>query len=121
MSSHDPQDVDTKRLPFADAEAGAIGLETLLAAALRLHHGGDVTVSRIIDVLSTQPAAIFGLSAGTLRPGATADVVVIDPEYPWIVREEDLRSLSKNSSFEGARFQGRALQTIVAGETVFTL
>lgn len=121
VSSHDPQDVDTKRLPFADAEAGAIGLETLLAAALRLHHSGDLTMSRIIDVLSTQPARIFGLSAGTLRPGATADVVVIDPEYPWVVREEDLRSLSKNSSFEGARFQGRALQTIVAGETVFTL
>jgi dihydroorotase len=121
VSSHDPQDVDTKRLPFADAEAGAIGLETLLAATLRLYQNGDLTISRIVELLSTQPARIFGLPAGTLKPGASADVVVIDPEHPWIVREQDLRSLSKNSSFEGARFQGRALQTIVAGQTVFTL
>lgn len=121
VSSHDPQDVDTKRLPFADAEPGAIGLETLLAAALRLHHNGEVPLSRIIAALTCEPARIFGLPAGTLKPGSTADVAVIDLDLPWIVREEGLRSRSKNSCFEGARFQGRAVRTMVAGKTVFTL
>lgn len=121
VSSHDPQDVDTKRLPFADAEAGAIGLETLLSAALRLHHNGDLPLSRIIEALSTGPARIFDLPAGTLKPGTAADIAVIDLDSPWIVREQDLRSRSKNSAFEGARFQGRAVRTMVAGKTVFNI
>ncbi len=70
VSSHDPQDVDTKRLPFADAAAGAIGLETLLGAALRLHHNGDVPLLRLVEALSTAPARLFGLPGGTLTPGA---------------------------------------------------
>ena len=119
VSSHDPQDVDTKRLPFADAAVGAVGLETLLAAALRLHHGGQVPLLRLVDALSTKPAAIYSLDAGTLKPGAKADFCVIDLDEPWVVREEDIHSLSKNSCFEGARFQGRVLRTAVDGVTVF--
>lgn len=118
-SSHDPQDVDTKRLPFADAETGAIGLETLLAVALRLHHNGDVPLMRLIDALSTAPARLFGLSGGTLAPGAAADLALVDTDYPWVVREADIRSQSKNTCFEGARLQGKVLQTMVAGRTVF--
>lgn len=118
-SSHDPQDVDTKRLPFADAAAGAIGLETLLAAALRLHHGGDVPLLRLIDALSTAPARIFGLPAGTLAPGAVADFAIVDLDRPWIVRESEIVSRSKNTSFENARFQGKVLQSWVAGRKVF--
>ncbi|WP_163269808.1 dihydroorotase [Chelativorans alearense] len=120
VSSHDPQDVDTKRLPFAEAEAGAIGLETLLAAALRLYHSGDVPLLRVIEALSTAPARLFGLPGGTLRPGAPADLVLVDLDAPWLVREADIRSLSKNTAFEGARMQGRVLQTMVAGGTVFS-
>src|SRR5690606_31410592 len=112
VSSHDPQDVDTKRLPFADAASGAIGLETLLSAALRLHHNGDVPLLRLVDALSTAPAKRFGLSGGTLKPGATADLIVVDLNEPWLVREEDIRSRSKNTCFEGARLQGRVLQTL---------
>jgi dihydroorotase len=119
VSSHDPQDVDTKRLPFADAEAGAIGLETLLAAALRLHHDGSVPLLRILDALSTKPAAIYGLDAGTLKPGAKADLAVVDLDAPWVVDERKIKSRSKNSCFEGTRFQGMVLQTMVAGRTVF--
>ena len=119
VSSHDPQDVDTKRLPFADAEAGAIGLETLLAAALRLHHDGSVPLLRILDSLSTKPAAIYGLDAGTLKPGAKADLAVVDLDAPWVVDERKIISRSKNSCFEGTRFQGMVLQTMVAGRTVF--
>jgi dihydroorotase len=119
VSSHDPQDVDTKRLPFAEAEAGAIGLETLLAASLRLYHNGDLSLMRLVECLSTAPARLFGLPGGTLRPGADADLTLVDLDAPWIVREADIRSLSKNTCFEGARMQGRVLQTMVAGRTVF--
>jgi dihydroorotase len=121
VSSHDPQDVDTKRLPFADAAEGAIGLETLLGAALRLYHNGDVPLHRLAEVLSTAPAKLFGLPGGTLKPGAPADLIVVDLDEPWIVAEADIRSLSKNTCFEGARMQGRVLQTLVAGRTVFSV
>ena len=121
VSSHDPQDVDTKRLPFADAAEGAIGLETLLGAALRLYHNGDVPLPRLVEVLSTAPARLFGLPGGTLKRGAPADLAIVDLEEPWIVREADIRSRSKNTCFEGARLQGKVLQTVVAGRTVFSV
>jgi dihydroorotase len=120
VSSHDPQDVDTKRLPFADAAAGAIGLETLLGAALRLYHNEDVSLLRLIELLSTAPAQLFGLPGGTLKPGASADLALVDLDEPWVVSESGIRSRSKNTCFEGARLQGRVLQTMVAGRTVFS-
>lgn len=120
VSSHDPQDVDTKRLPFADSAAGAIGLETLLGAALRLYHNGDVPLLRLVEVLSTAPARLFGLPGGTLKPGAPADLAVVDLGEPWVVTEASIRSRSKNTCFEGARLQGKVLQTMVAGRTVFS-
>lgn len=113
VSSHDPQDVDTKRLPFAEAADGAIGLETMLAAALRLHHSGQVSLMRLIDALSTRPAQIFGLDAGTLQPGAKADITLIDIDEPWLVAKDMLLSRSKNTPFEDARFSGRAVATYV--------
>lgn len=121
VSSHDPQDVDTKRLPFADAAAGAVGLETLLAVALRLYHNEDLPLLRVIEVLSTAPARLFGLPGGTLKPGAPADLVLVDLNEPWIVSEAGIRSRSKNTCFEGARLQGKVLQTLVAGRTVFSV
>jgi len=121
VSSHDPQDVDTKRLPFADAAAGAIGLETLLGAALRLYHNGDISLIRLVEVLSTAPAKLFGLPGGTLKPGAAADLALVDLHEPWIVSESGLRSRSKNTCFEGARLQGKVLQTMVSGRTVFSI
>jgi dihydroorotase len=121
VSSHDPQDVDTKRLPFADAADGAIGLETMLAAALRLHHSGEVPLMRLIDALSTRPAKIFGLDAGTLAPGARADIVLIDPDEPWLATKDTFVSRSKNTPFEDARFTGRAVSTYVAGKRVHSL
>jgi len=121
VSSHDPQDVDTKRLPFADAADGAIGLETMLAAALRLHHDGRVPLMRLIDAMSTRPAQIFGLDAGTLKPRAKADITLIDLDEPWIVAKDMLLSRSKNTPFEDARFSGRAVATYVAGKCVHSL
>ncbi|AWM24530.1 dihydroorotase [Sinorhizobium fredii USDA 205] len=118
VSSHDPQGADTKRLPFADAADGAIGLETLAAAALRLYHSGQVPLMRLIDALSTRPAAIFGLEAGTLKPGAKADITVLDLDEPWVLYEKELVSRSKNTPFENARFTGRVVQTYVGGKLV---
>ena len=121
VSSHDPQDVDTKRLPFGEAEDGAIGLETMLAAALRLHHGGQVSLMRLIDAMSTRQAEIFGLPAGTLKPGAAADIALIDLDEPWLVAKDMLLSRSKNTPFEDARFSGRAVATYVSGKLVHAL
>lgn len=119
VSSHDPQDVDTKRLPFSDAADGAIGLETLLAAGLRLFHNGDLPLLRLIEVLSTAPAKLFSLPGGTLKPGAPADLAIVDLDEPWVVSEAEIRSRSKNTCFEGSRMQGKVLQTMVGGRTVF--
>jgi dihydroorotase len=121
VSSHDPQDVDTKRLPFADAADGAIGLETMLSAALRLHHDGRVPLMRLIDAMSTRPAQIFGLDAGTLKPGARADITLIDLDEPWIVSKDAIISRSKNTPFDEARFSGRAVATYVAGKCVYSV
>ncbi|SSC72571.1 unnamed protein product [Ciceribacter sp. T2.26MG-112.2] len=121
VSAHDPQDVDTKRLPFADAADGAVGLETLLSAALRLHHSGHVSLMRLIDAMSMRPAEIFGLDAGSLKPGAKADITLIDLDEPWLVAKELLLSRSKNTPFEDARFSGRAVATYVAGKCVHSL
>lgn len=121
VSAHDPQDVDTKRLPFSEAANGAIGLETMLAAALRLHHDGSVPLMRLIDAMSTKPAEIFGLPGGTLKPGAAADITLIDLDEPWICTEDRLVSRSKNTPFENARFSGRAVETLVGGRTVFAI
>ena len=121
VSSHDPQDVDTKRLPFGEAADGAIGLETMLSAALRLHHAGQVPLMRLIDAMSTRPAKIFGLPGGTLKPGAPGDIALIDLDEPWLVSRDSLLARSKNTPFEDARFSGRAVATYVAGQCVHTL
>jgi len=119
VSSHDPQGMDAKRLPFADAHAGSVGLETLLAAALRLYHEGLVPLKRLIEALSTKPAQIFNLDAGTLKPGAPADLAIIDLEEPWVLKLDMLHSHAKNSAFENARFQGRVVKTMVGGRFVY--
>lgn len=121
VSSHDPQDVDTKRLPFGEAADGAIGLETMLSAALRLHHAGRVPLMRLIDAMSTRPAEIFGLPGGTLKPGAPADIALIDLDEPWLVSRDSLLARSKNTPFEDARFSGRAVATYVGGQCVHAL
>ncbi|MGI9415444.1 MAG: dihydroorotase [Hyphomicrobiales bacterium] len=118
VSDHDPQDPDTKRRPFADAAFGAIGLETLLPAALSLAHNEDVPLARLIETMTCAPARLLGLDGGTLAQGRPADVTVIDPHVPWIVTPEQLRSRSKNTPFEDRQFEGRVALTMVAGRIV---
>lgn len=119
VSAHDPRGAEGKRRPFAEAGDGAVGLETLLGAALRLYHNGEVTLHRLLGALSATPATLLGLSSGRLTKGAPADLVLIDLETPWTVKPEELCSKSKNTPFDGARLEGRALVTFVAGRPVY--
>ena len=119
VSSHDPQSADTKRLPFGEAEFGAIGLETLFSAALSLHHNGQVSLSRLIQALAEMPAKILGLESGRLAPGAPADFALANLDLGWAIEDHVLRSRSKNSPFEHRAFEGRVVETVVAGRTVY--
>jgi dihydroorotase len=121
MSDHNPQDVETKRLPFAEAAPGAIGIETMLVAGLRLVHNGELDLLTFLRATSTRPAEILGLPGGTLRSGAPADLIVVDIDAPWIVNPDELKSKCKNTPFDEARMQGRVVRTIVAGRTVYEL
>jgi dihydroorotase len=119
MSDHDPQDVETKRLPFAEASPGAIGIETMLVAGLRLVHNGEITLMSLLKAMSTRPAERLGLPGGTLRAGSIADVIVVDLDVPWVLDRAQLKSKCKNTPFDEARLQGRVVRTIVAGRTAY--
>ena len=120
VSSHEPQGADTKRQPFAAAAFGSVGLETLLPAALSLHHNGHAGISHILKTMTSAPAAILGLNAGTLAKGAPADLVLFDEGEPFVLDEKALHSRAHNTAFEGRKFQGRAKMTFVGGERVFS-
>ena len=119
MSDHNPQDVEVKRLPFAEAASGAIGLQTMLPAALRLIHNGAMDFKTLIRAMSTRPAELLGLPGGTLRAGSPADIIVIDADTPWVLDPVDIKSQCKNTPFDEARFSGRVVRTIVGGRTVY--
>lgn len=119
VSSHDPQDAEVKRRPFASANFGAIGLETLLPAGLALVHNGDLPLSRLLGAMTYAPADLLGLATGRLAAGLPADLVLIDTDVPWLVDAAKLHSISKNTPFEDRRMQGRALRTVVSGRTVY--
>jgi dihydroorotase len=115
VSDHNPQDVETKRLPFAEAEDGALGIETLLGASLRLVHTGDIALARLLAALTANPAKLLGREAGRLAAGAPADLALIDPDLPYVLDKRRLKSKSKNSPFDEARLQGAAVLTLVGG------
>ncbi|MBB3951124.1 dihydroorotase [Aureimonas jatrophae] len=118
-SSHDPQDADGKRRPFSEAESGAIGLETLLPALLRLYHTERVPLLRLVESVTSAPADLLRLDRGTLQPGRPADLTLVDLDAPFVFTKDRIASRSKNTAFENARFQGEVVRTIVAGQTVF--
>jgi dihydroorotase len=119
VSGHDPQSADTKRLPFAEAAFGAIGLETMLSAALGLYHDKLIGMDRLVEAMSSKPAEILGLEAGRLAPGAPADFALIDPTLSWTVEDDVLRSRAKNSPFEHRTLEGRCVETVVAGASIY--
>ncbi|MCP8939862.1 dihydroorotase [Alsobacter sp. SYSU M60028] len=119
VSDHNPQDVETKRQPFAECADGAIGLETMLAVGLRLVHSGEIGLAALLRAMTTRPAEILGLPQGRLARGAPADLIVFDPDEPFVQDPADLHSRSKNTPFDGARLQGRVHVTIVGGAIVY--
>lgn len=119
VSSHDPQSDDTKRLPFGEAAFGAVGLETMLSSALTLSANENIALPRLVEALSQRPAAILGLEQGRLQPGAPADFTVVDLQLSWKVEDTSLRSRSKNSPYEHRTLEGRAVETVVAGRSVY--
>jgi dihydroorotase len=117
-SMHTPQDEESKRLPYEEAASGAVGLETLLPAALRLYHEGHIDLPRLFRALSLNPSRLLGLETGRLLPDAPADLVLFDADAPFVLNRETLQSKSKNTPFDGARMQGKVLGTWVAGTRV---
>ena len=121
VSDHNPQDADTKRLPFAEAADGALGIETLLGAAMRLVHTGDIALPRLLAALTANPARLLRQATGRLAAGAPADLVLIDPDLPYVLDKRRLKSRSKNSPFDEARLQGAAVLTVVGGRIVHAI
>ncbi len=118
-SMHTPQDEESKRLPFEEAAAGAVGLETLLPAAMRLHHSDGLSLPTLWRALALNPAQRLGLQSGRLALGAPADLVLFDPDAPFVLDRFALLSKSKNTPFDGARMEGRVLSTWVGGTCVY--
>ena len=118
-SMHTPQDEESKRLPFEEAASGAVALETLLPAALRLYHAEQLTLPQLFRAMALNPARRLGLSSGRLAPGAPADLVLFDPDAPFVLDRTTLLSKSKNTPFDGARMQGKVRATYVGGKKVF--
>jgi dihydroorotase len=116
VSDHCGQDVEAKRVPFAEAEPGAIGLETMLAAGLRLVHAGQIELPALLRAMTSRPAEILGLPQGRLAVGAPADLIRFDPDEPFVVDPSRLHARCKNTPFDEARLQGVVKATYVAGE-----
>ncbi len=117
-SRHTPQDEESKRLPFEEAAPGAVGLETLLPAAMRLYHAGAMGLAQLWRAMALNPARRLGLDCGRLSVGAPADLVLFDPDAPFVLDRFALRSKSRNTPFDGARMEGKVLGTWVGGRQV---
>ncbi|WP_299705788.1 dihydroorotase [uncultured Tateyamaria sp.] len=118
-SMHTPQDEESKRLPFEAAASGAVALETLLPAAMRLFHADQIDLPTLWRAMSLNPAKRLGLETGRLAVGAPADLVLFDPHAPFVMDRATLHSKSRNTPFDGARMQGKVLETFVAGRSVY--
>ncbi len=118
VSGHDPQQAEDKRLPFEEAAFGAVGLETLLAGALTLHHNSDVALNTLIRAMTLKPAELLKLPTGRLSKNAPADIILIDIGAPFKLDSDKLRSKSNNSPFDEKLLQGVVKRTFIAGKTV---
>ena len=119
VSDHMPEDEEGKRLPFAQAATGAIGIETLLPLALELYHNDSLSLNKIIETLTINPSKILKINKGTLKKGSDADICVFDLDAPWVVKADKLKSKSKNTAIEDRKLQGKILMTFLNGEIVF--
>jgi dihydroorotase len=119
VSDHTPVDEDQKQLPFAEAEPGATGLELLLPLALKWGAERELSLAQTLARVTSEPARVLGVRSGRLQPGSPADVIVFDPQAPFRVTAESLRSQGKNSPFVGHELAGRVRTTIVDGNVVY--
>lgn len=119
VSDHDPRSADVKRLPFAQAATGVIGFETMLATALSCVHAGQITMTKLIAALTSNPAKILGLKSGNLAVGMAADITIFDPETPWKIEADKLISADKNTAFDTLPCQGKVWMTISDGTCVY--
>ena len=118
-SFHTPADEESKRLPFEEAAAGAVALETFLPAAMRLYHAGHLDLPTLFRAMALNPARRLGLPQGRLGVGAPDDLVLFSPDTPFVLDRFSLLSKSKNTPFDGARLEGKVLATYVAGQQVY--
>lgn len=118
-SMHTPQDEESKRLPFEEAASGAVALETLLPAALRLYHAEQLDLPTLFRAMALNPAKRLGLESGRLAECAPADLVLFDPDVPFVLDRFSLKSKSQNTPFDGQRMQGKVTATYVAGQEVY--
>jgi dihydroorotase len=120
-TDHAPHHADEKKLEFDRAPFGIVGLETAVPLVFdRLVHPGHITLSRLIELLSLNPARILGVTGGTLAEGAPADITILAPDLEVVIEADRLHSKSKNTPFGGWRLRGGVAATIVAGRTVYT-
>ena len=121
VSDHIPEDEESKRLPFAQAATGSIGIETLLSLALELYHNDSLPLEKIIKCLTINPAKILKINKGTLKKGSDADLCIFDLEKPWVVKAENLKSKSKNTAIENRKLQGKVKMTILNGQVAYSI
>lgn len=119
VSSHDPEDPESKRVPYELAEAGVIGLETMLPVSLELYHNKVMPLLDILAKMTCNPARILGLDSGCLKAGAPADLCIFDTDVPYRIDPENMVSLTKNTAFDGRPIQGRVLKTVVSGKIIY--
>jgi dihydroorotase len=119
VSDHKPEDEESKRLTFAQAATGAAGVETLLPLALELFHNKSIKLDKLISTMTSNPAKILGINKGSLDVGADADLCLLDINKPWVVKQADLKSKSKNTPIENRKLQGQVVKTFVKGQMVF--
>ena len=119
VSDHKPEDEESKRLTFSQAATGASGIETLLPLSLELFHNGSLKLTKLISLLSCNPAKILKINKGNLSIGNDADFCIVDVYKPWIVKKEKLISKSKNTSIENKKLQGIVLNTFVKGYELY--
>ena len=118
-SDHTPRDEESKRLPFAQADPGGIGLNTLLSVSLELYHNRHLSLLEVLKLVTSAPAGLMGLPAGSLKEGAPADLILFDPDEGWKVDADKLVGKAQNSPFDGRPVQGRVLRTVIDGRPVF--
>ncbi|MBT5187599.1 MAG: dihydroorotase [Kordiimonadaceae bacterium] len=119
VSGHDPEDPESKRIPYEQAEAGVIGLETLLNVSLEMHHNGSIGLLEILAKLTCNPAKIMGLDSGVIEKEAPADLCIFDLNTPYKIDPDKMVSVTKNTPFDGRPVQGRVMRTVAGGKSVF--